>query len=120
MQHLLVRGTYLAESQVPVPLPDLPVRRRTSIAGSAGLAASPLWVAGVVPFKVMFIPACNFEPEARLPPVRMDIFYHRRVLDMPGRLPKYSGYYPSLLAGSWENDHDWRVKWRVKCRSQSE
>ncbi|RWO08671.1 MAG: hypothetical protein EOS07_16075 [Mesorhizobium sp.] len=55
-------------------------------------------VAGFGPFKVMFIPASNFEPEARLPPVRMDIFYHRRALEMPGSLPKYSGYYPSLLA----------------------
>jgi hypothetical protein len=55
-------------------------------------------VAGVGPFKVMFIPASNFEPEALLPPVRMDIFYHRRVLDMPRSLPKNSVYYPSLLA----------------------
>lgn len=55
-------------------------------------------VAGVGPLKVMFIPVSNFEPEARLPPVRMDIFYHHRVLDVPGSLPKYSGYYPSLLA----------------------
>ena len=46
----------------------------------------------------MFIPASNFEPEARLPPVRMDIFYHRRVLDTPDSLPKYSGYFPSELA----------------------
>lgn len=55
-------------------------------------------VAGVWPFKVMFIPVSTFEPEANLPPVRMDIFYHRRVLDMPGSLPRYSGYFPSLLA----------------------
>jgi hypothetical protein len=26
------------------------------------------------------------------------LFYHRRVLDMPDTLPKYSGYYPSQLA----------------------
>ncbi|MBY5346021.1 GFA family protein [Rhizobium leguminosarum] len=55
-------------------------------------------IAGAGPFKVMFIPAGNFEHEARLPPVRFDMFYHRRVLDMPGSLPRYSGYYPSLLA----------------------
>ena len=55
-------------------------------------------VAGVGPFKVMFIPASTFEREARLPPVRMDIFYHRRVLDMPDSLPKYSGYFASELA----------------------
>ena len=55
-------------------------------------------VAGVGPFKVMFIPASTFEPEARLPPVRMDIFYHRRVLDMPDSLPKYSGYFASEWA----------------------
>lgn len=55
-------------------------------------------VAGAGPFKVMFIPASNFEPEARLPPVRMDIFYHGRVLDMPGSLPKYSGYFASEFA----------------------
>jgi hypothetical protein len=75
------------------------VRRRTSTAGSAGLAAGPSWrLPALGPFKVMFIPASNFEPEARLPPVRMDIFYHRRVLDMPDSLPKYSGYLPSELA----------------------
>ncbi|WP_234851701.1 hypothetical protein [Sinorhizobium meliloti] len=55
-------------------------------------------LAGVGPFKVMFIPAWNFAPEARLPPVRMDIFYHRRVLDMPSNLPKYSGYFANELA----------------------
>ncbi|ASP74698.1 GFA family protein [Sinorhizobium meliloti] len=55
-------------------------------------------VAGFGPFKVLFIPACNFAPVARLPPVRMDIFYHRRVLDMPDSLPKYSGYFASELA----------------------
>jgi hypothetical protein len=55
-------------------------------------------VAGFGPFKVMFIPASNFEPEARLPPVRFDMFYHRRVLDMPDSVPKYSGYLASELA----------------------
>ncbi|MDW9635872.1 hypothetical protein GYB73_07690 [Sinorhizobium meliloti] len=55
-------------------------------------------VAGFGPFKVLFIPACNFAPVARLPPVRMDIFYHRRVLDMPDSLPKSSGYFASELA----------------------
>jgi hypothetical protein len=55
-------------------------------------------VAGFGPFKVMFIPASNFELAARLPPVRMDIFYHRRVQDLPDGLPKHSGYYPSLWA----------------------
>ncbi len=55
-------------------------------------------VAGFGPFKVMFIPASNFEPEATLPSVRMDVFYDRRVLDMPDGLPKYSGYFPSELA----------------------
>ncbi|MCW5298907.1 GFA family protein [Herbaspirillum lusitanum] len=55
-------------------------------------------VAGFGPFKVMFIPASNFELVAQLPPVRLDIFYHRRVQDMPGSLPKYRGYYASLLA----------------------
>jgi hypothetical protein len=55
-------------------------------------------VAGVGPLKVMFIPASTFEPEARLPPVRFDMFYHRRVLDMLDRVPKYSGYFASLLA----------------------
>ena len=46
----------------------------------------------------MFIPASKFQPMARLPPVRLDIFYHRRVHDMPDGLPKYSGYYRSELA----------------------
>lgn len=55
-------------------------------------------IAGAGPFKVMFIPASNFELIARLPPVRMDIFYHRRVQDMSDGLPHYSGYFSSELA----------------------
>ncbi|MBW8758759.1 MAG: GFA family protein [Burkholderiales bacterium] len=55
-------------------------------------------VAGIGPFKVMFIPASNFEADARLTPPRFDIFYHRRVQDMPDSLPRYSGYLASELA----------------------
>lgn len=55
-------------------------------------------IAGFWPFKVMFIPAENFAPEAGLPPAQMDIFYHRRVLEMSDSLPKYSGYLQSELA----------------------
>jgi hypothetical protein len=55
-------------------------------------------VAGAGPFKVMFIPASNFKSAARLPPVRFDMFYHRRVQDMPDNVPKYSGYFASELA----------------------
>jgi len=55
-------------------------------------------IAGIGPFKVMFIPAANFEPGDRLPPVKLDIFYHRRVHDMPDAVPKYSGYFASELA----------------------
>ena len=130
MQRLLVRGAYVAESQVPVPLSDLPGVQRQTVCGrgcrsrqgcraekrrqyfiqeipsaaelqsrglpdlrQAGCGGCGLWAV-----QDDVHPASNFEPGARLPPVRMDIFYHRRVLDMPGSLPKYSGYYPSLLA----------------------
>jgi len=55
-------------------------------------------VAGAGPFKVMFVPAGNFEMRHRLPPVRVDIFYHRRVQDMHDSLPKYSGYFASEWA----------------------
>jgi hypothetical protein len=55
-------------------------------------------VAGAGSFKVMFIPASNFELPDRLPPIRLDIFYHRRVQDMTDSLPKYSGYFSSELA----------------------
>ena len=55
-------------------------------------------VAGIGPFKVMFIPVSNFELPDRLPPVRVDIFYHRRVHDMSDSLPKYCGYFSSELA----------------------
>jgi hypothetical protein len=55
-------------------------------------------VAGIGSFKAMFIPASNFELPDRLPPVRLDIFYHRRVQDMPDGLPKYSSYFASELA----------------------
>src|SRR4051794_16772673 len=55
-------------------------------------------VMGAGPLKVMFIPTSNFGPQTRLPPVRMDIFYHRRVMDMADSLPKYSGYFASEFA----------------------
>jgi hypothetical protein len=55
-------------------------------------------VMGFGPFKVIFIPAKNFERMALLPPVQLDIFYHRCVHDMPDSLPKFSGYYSSMLA----------------------
>ena len=130
MRHLLVRGAYVAEGQVPVPclicqaLNGKPfadvvaVRGKDVMLKNAGdmsfkkyrpppnfnrglcrICGKPVVeVAGFGPFKVMFIPAYNFGTGARLPPVRMDVFYHRRVEDMPDRLPKYSGYLPSELA----------------------
>lgn len=55
-------------------------------------------IAGLGPFKVMFIPINTFDLPASLPPVRLDIFYHRRVLDMPDSVPKYNGYYSSQFA----------------------
>ncbi|AXB80479.1 GFA family protein [Novosphingobium sp. P6W] len=55
-------------------------------------------IAGAGPFKVMFIPASNFEPEARLPPVQFDMFYHRRIVEMSDSVPKYSGYWSSEFA----------------------
>lgn len=55
-------------------------------------------IAGFGPSKVMFIPAINFESMARLPPVQLDIFYHRRVQDMRDSLPKHSGYFSSEWA----------------------
>lgn len=55
-------------------------------------------IMGAGPFKVMFIPASNFETESQLPAIKMDIFYHRRVSDMPDNLPKYRGYWSSELA----------------------
>ena len=55
-------------------------------------------IAGFGPLKVMFIPAKNFKESARLVPASMDIFYHRRVRDMPEGLPKHSSYFASEMA----------------------
>lgn len=55
-------------------------------------------VAGIGSFKVMFIPTSNFGLQNRLPPIQIDIFYHRRVQDISDSVPKYSGYFSSELA----------------------
>ncbi|MCC8538732.1 GFA family protein [Xanthomonas codiaei] len=55
-------------------------------------------IAGAGALKVMFIPVANFDTGTPLPPVRMDIFYHRRVHDMPDGAPRYCSYFSSELA----------------------
>ena len=54
--------------------------------------------AGFGPAKVMFIPAGNFENQAMLLNPQMHIFYDRRLTDCADDLPKYSGYFSSMLA----------------------
>jgi hypothetical protein len=55
-------------------------------------------IMSVGPLKVMFIPVTTFGPNLQLPSPRMDIFYHRRVMDITDGLPRYSGYFASELA----------------------
>jgi len=57
-----------------------------------------LETAGSGLIKILFIPTPNFARQDLLPPVRMHIFYHRRLADADDALPKHSGYFRSQLA----------------------
>jgi hypothetical protein len=57
-----------------------------------------LEAAGSGPFKILFVPTPNFEQCDLLPPVRMHVFYNRRLADADDALPKHSGYFRSQIA----------------------
>jgi hypothetical protein len=48
--------------------------------------------------QLVFIPSKSFVEQALLPPVRLHVFYNRRVADAADDLPKYSNYWPSQFA----------------------
>ena len=53
---------------------------------------------GAWSLKLMFIPSANFVEQDLLPPVRMHVFYNRRVVDVADDLPKHQHYWPSQFA----------------------
>lgn len=57
-----------------------------------------LEAAGAGPLKVLFVPTPNLGRRDLLPPVRMHVFYHRRVANAHDEVPKHSGYLRSQLA----------------------
>ena len=50
------------------------------------------------PMQMVYIPSVNFAKPDLLPPVKMHIFYNRRVADIADDLPKYENYWPSEFA----------------------
>lgn len=50
------------------------------------------------PLKLVFLPSKIFVEQELLPPVRLHVFYNRRVADVADDLPKYSHYWPSQFA----------------------
>ena len=53
---------------------------------------------GAGPLKLVFVPSKSFVEHNLLPPVRLHVFYNRRVADVADDLPKYSHYWPSEFA----------------------
>ena len=53
---------------------------------------------GAGPLKLVFVPSKSFVEQNLLPPVRLHVFYNRRVADVADDLPKYSHYWPSEFA----------------------
>ena len=48
--------------------------------------------------KLVFVPSKSFVEQDLLPPVRLHVFYNRRVIDVADGLPKYAHYWPSQFA----------------------
>ena len=53
---------------------------------------------GAGPLQLVFVPSGSFAEQTLLPPVRLHVFYNRRVADVADSLPKYSHYWPSQFA----------------------
>jgi hypothetical protein len=53
---------------------------------------------GAGPLKLVFFPSKSFVEQDLLPPVRLHVFYNRRVADAADDLPKYAHYWPSQFA----------------------
>jgi hypothetical protein len=53
---------------------------------------------GMRPLQLVFLPSKSFIEQSVLPPVRLHVFYNRRVADVADDLPKYSHYWPSQFA----------------------
>ena len=53
---------------------------------------------GAGPLKLVFVPSKNFVQQELLPPVRLHVFYNRRMADIADNLTKYQHYWPSQFA----------------------
>ena len=53
---------------------------------------------GMRPLQLVFVPSKNFVEQDLLPPVKLHVFYNRRVADVADHLPKYAHYWPSQFA----------------------
>jgi hypothetical protein len=53
---------------------------------------------GAGPTRLVFVPSKSFVEQDLLPPVRLHVFYNRRVADAADDLPKYAHYWPSQFA----------------------
>ncbi len=53
---------------------------------------------GAGPTQMVFLPSKSFVEKDLLPPVRLHVFYNRRLADAGDDLPKYNYYWPSQFA----------------------
>ena len=53
---------------------------------------------GAGPTQLVFVPSKSFVEKDLLPPVRLHVFYNRRLADAEDDLPRYSYYWPSQFA----------------------
>jgi len=53
---------------------------------------------GARPLKLVFVPSKRFVEQDLLPPVRLHVFYDRRVAEVADDLPKCAHYWPSQFA----------------------
>lgn len=74
----------------------LPPNLNRTLCAKCGKPAMETMGAG--PLKLVFVPSKIFVEQELLPPVRLHVFYNRRVADVADDLPKYAHYWPSQFA----------------------
>jgi hypothetical protein len=74
----------------------LPPNLNRTLCAKCGKPAMETMGAG--PMKLVFVPSKSFAEQALLPPVKVHVFYNRRVTSVADNLPKYSHYWPSQFA----------------------
>jgi hypothetical protein len=90
--HIAIKGTGELTHKTYRPPPHLNRAR----CGRCGKPAMETMGSGST--QLVFVPSKSFVKQPLLPPVRLHVFYNRRVADAADELPKYSRYWPSQFA----------------------